>query len=85
MTTMPPFMSITPGPRAVESEVRSNRWNGLSGSNTVSRCPISNTRGPAERLSRVAIRWPARSKLAPSTHRTPKPSRAKGSRNSSPT
>ena len=46
MTTSPPFMSMMPGPRAVRSSMRSNRWNGLSGSNTVSRCPISSTRGP---------------------------------------
>ena len=46
MITSPPFMSITPGPRAVESSSRSNLWNGLLGSKTVSRCPMSRSFGP---------------------------------------
>jgi hypothetical protein len=36
MTTSPPFMSLEPGPSAM-SPRRTKRWNGLSGSNTVSR------------------------------------------------
>ena len=30
----------------IPSSIRWNFWNGLSGSNTVSRCPISRMRGP---------------------------------------
>ena len=46
MMTSPPFMSMTPGPRAAVSSMRSNFWNGLSRSNTVSRWPMSRKRRP---------------------------------------
>ena len=43
MMTSPPFMSMMPGPFAVLASSRSNVWNGLSASKTVSRWPISRT------------------------------------------
>ena len=43
MISSPTLMSSTPGPAAVLSFTRVNRWNGLSFSNTVSRCPISSS------------------------------------------
>ena len=46
ITTLPPFMSVMPGPFAAFGSRRSNFWKGLSGSNTVSRWPMSRMRGP---------------------------------------
>src|SRR4051812_41031276 len=83
MMTSPPFISITPGPRAVESSSRSNRWNGLLGSNTVSRWPMSRSFGPGPGCS--ATRWPERLNGAPSTHRVVKPSESSSARSTSAT
>ena len=42
----PDFMSVTPGPYATPSSIRNGRSAAVPGSNTVSMCPISRTRGP---------------------------------------
>lgn len=58
MMTSPPFMSFTPWPRT-RSPWRSHSGTELPLSNTVSRCPSSNTRLPGP-PSCVATRCPAR-------------------------
>ena len=55
MMTSPPFMSMMPGPRASVSPRRSNFWNGLSASNTVSRWPMRRIFGPAPRVLRDQV------------------------------
>ena len=81
--TSPPFMSITPGPRACMPSRRSNRWNGLSGSKTVSRCPMRRRRGPGP--ARSPIRCPARRNGPPSSHRVAKPRASSSRRKIAPT
>ena len=76
-------MSLEPGPTAL-SPCRSNFWNGLEGSNTVSIWPISSTRLPRSPL-RWATRWPARWTSSMGIQRTVKPSAAKRGESSSAT
>lgn len=83
--TSPPFMSMMPGPRAVESVSCSQPRTPLAGSNTVSRCPTSTTRGAPLCPARSAIRWPARPHAAPSTQRVRKPSASHSGRSRSAT
>ena len=83
MMTSPPFMSITPGPRAVESSSCSNFWNGLLGSNTVSRCPMSRSFGPGPRM--FGDEMTGTPEGAPSTHRVVKPSESSSARSTSAT
>src|SRR5947209_4622262 len=84
MITSPPFMSDTPGPR-MRSPLRSQRWTGLSFSNTVSRWPIKRSRLPCL-PSRAATRWPARCMAGgKSTQRVVKPRWSNSARNMRPT
>ena len=84
MITSPPFMSPTPGP-STTSPVRFQPWNGLSGSNTVSRWPISSRRLPRPSPLWVAIRWPARPVWVMGIQRTSKPRASNSGRNRRPT
>jgi hypothetical protein len=73
ITTMPPLSSPTPGPSAV-SPLRTKRWNGESGSNTVSRWPISSMRLPRPLPLCVATMCPARP-VSPSAPSAPEAER----------
>ena len=73
MMTSPPFISLTPGPSA-RSPRRTYFWNGLSGSKTVSRWPMSSIRLPLPDPLWTATRWPARSTSCIGTQRTSKSS-----------
>ena len=72
MMTIPPFMSLTPGPVTVFPE-RTYPLKGLSGSNTVSRCPINSIRRPLPDPVWVAMRCPDRPASAIGLQRTSKP------------
>ena len=83
MMTLPPFMSMMPGPRASFSPRCSTFWNGLSASKTVSRWPMRRILGPGPGCS--ATRCPARLKGAPSTQRVLNPRASNSCRKILPT
>ena len=84
ITTIPPLSSPAPGPTP-SLPLRSHRWNGLSGSNTVSRCPISSIFLPRPLPLWRAMMCPARPAAFMSTHSTAKPSASNSGRTIRPT
>ena len=79
ITTMPPLSSPAPGPSAC-SPLRTNFWNGLSGSNTVSRCAMSSSFLVPFLPDFFATRWPDRLALVMSIHSTLKPNGSNSAR-----
>ena len=71
MITSPPFMSMTPGPRAWVASTVSNLWNGFSGSKTVSRCPMSRSCGPVPGARRSGAPRAGTTRRPPSGWRSP--------------
>ena len=79
MTTSPPLLSPAPGPSA-SFPLRTNVWKGLSASNTVSRCAMSNSFLVPFLPVWDATRCPARVAADMSIHSTVKPSGSSSAR-----